>query len=120
MKYANYFFLVIFLLCTAVQYNDPDPVRWMILYGAAATCCFLYAVRKLPIYLALSTAVVACIWILLLVPFVWGKPIPLDEVFSMIHMISPGVEEVREIGGLAIVVAWMSVLAVKTRSFYRA
>ena len=103
-----------------VQYNDPDPLRWMILYGAATSCCFLYAMRKLPLYLPAATAVVAFLWILLLLPAVWGKSIPWNEVYSLIHMFSPGVEEVREIGGLAIVAGWMSVLAIQTRSMNRA
>jgi hypothetical protein len=119
MRIANYCFLVIFLLCLVVQYNDPDPVRWMIVYGAAAACCLLYAMQKLPIYLSVVTAIVGTLWILLLLPAVWGKAIPLNEVFSMIHMFSPGVEEVREVGGLAIVVGWMTVLAFKRRSIIR-
>jgi hypothetical protein len=120
MKFVNYIFLIIFLLCMAVQYNDPDPFRWMFLYGAAALCCILFALRKLPPYLPLATAVVAGLWILLLLPAVWGLSIPAKEVFSMVHMFSPGVEEVREIGGLSIVMIWMTVLAIKTRSIIRA
>lgn len=120
MRVANYFFLVVFLLCVAVQYNDPDPVRWMILYGSAATCCILFSSRKLPVYLSAATAVAALLWVVLLLPDAWGKAIPIKEVFSMIHMFSPGVEEVREIGGLLIVACWMVVLSIKTRSFIKA
>ncbi len=120
MKIANLLFLVIFLLCVAVQYNDPDPVRWMVIYGLAALCCMLFAFKKLPVYLPVVTAVAALIWAVLLLPAVFGKTIPMREVFSMIHMFSPGVEEVREIGGLSIVAFWMIVLALKTRSFIRA
>jgi hypothetical protein len=120
MKFANYFFLILFLLCMAVQYNDPDPFRWIFLYAAATSCCILFALRNLPVYLPVGTAIVAGLWILLLLPVVWGKSIPAGEVFSMVHMISPGVEEVREIGGLSIVMIWMTVLAIKTRSIIRA
>ncbi|MGH9857792.1 MAG: transmembrane 220 family protein, partial [Acidobacteriota bacterium] len=70
----------------AVQYNDPDPFRWMFLYAAAAVCCILFALRNLPVYLPVATAIVAGLWILLLLPAVWGQSIPLKEVFSMIHM----------------------------------
>ena len=31
----------VFLLFAVVQYNDPDPVRWMAIYLAAALCCAL-------------------------------------------------------------------------------
>lgn len=119
MKFANYFFLVIFLLCVAVQYNDLDPLRWMFLYGAAACCCLLFAIHKLPVYLPVATAVASFLWILLLLPAVRGTEIPAGEFFSFVHMFSPGVEEAREIGGLAIVIAWMIVLAIKTHSKIR-
>ena len=117
MKVANVVFLVIFLLCVAVQWNDPDPVRWMSIYGAAAICCLLFALRKLPFYFSAATALIALVWSLFLLPDVWGKPIPVREVFSLIHMISAGVEEVREIGGLLLVFGWMIVLTKKTLGF---
>jgi len=112
---VNYFFLLIFLLCVAVQYNDPDPFRWMAIYGAGAACCALFTVRKLPWYLAAAVGLVALIWAFLILPDVWGRSIPMKEVFSTIHMLSLGVEEVREMGGLLIVAFWMFVLFLKTR-----
>ena len=120
MTFANGVFLVVFLLCVAVQWNDPDPVGWMAIYGAAALCCVLFALRKLPFYFPAVTALVALLWSLLILPEVWGKPIPVREVFSLVHMISAGVEEVREIGGLLIVFGWMVVLTKKTLGFKEA
>src|SRR5688572_1910273 len=117
MKVLNLIFLAIFLLCAAVQWNDPDPYRWIAIYGAAAFCCFFYFRRKLPAYLPAVTAIVAFLWILLLIPVVWGQQIAWHQVFATIHMLSPGVEEIREIGGLFLVLIWMMVLAYKTRSF---
>jgi hypothetical protein len=117
--FVNYFFLLIFLVCAVLQWNDPDPVRWIVVYLAAAFCCFVFAIRRLPVYVPVVTAIVSILWILVLLPFVWGQTIPMDEVFSMIHMYSPGVEELREIGGLLIVTIWMIALAVKTRRFKR-
>jgi hypothetical protein len=113
---VNYFFLLIFLLCVAVQYNDPDPFRWMAVYGAAALCCVLFVIRKLPLQLAAVVGLVSLIWAILIVPEVWGQSIPVKEIFATIHMLSPGVEEIREIGGLLIIAFWMFVLLLKTRS----
>jgi predicted membrane protein len=112
---VNYFFIIVFLLCVAVQYNDPDPVRWMIIYGAAALCSILYAARKLKVYLSVATAVAALAWIFLILPEVWGKAIAWHHVFATIHMISPEVEFVREMGGLLIVVCWMTVLTSRVK-----
>ncbi len=35
-----------FLFAAAVQYNDPDPVHWMLLYLTSAACCVLAATGK--------------------------------------------------------------------------
>lgn len=35
-----------FLFAAAVQYNDPDPIHWMLLYLASAVCCILAALGK--------------------------------------------------------------------------
>jgi len=35
-----------FVLCAAVQINDPDPVRWITVYGVSATLCASAAIRR--------------------------------------------------------------------------
>ena len=115
VDFVNYFFLLVFLLCVAVQYNDPDPLPWMAIYGAAFVCCILFAVRKIPPYVAAAVGLAGLVWAFLIVPEVWGRTIPIKEVFATIHMLSPGVEEVREMGGLLIVSFWMLVLFLKSK-----
>ncbi|ARS34482.1 transmembrane 220 family protein [Pontibacter actiniarum] len=39
---------IAFLSFVAVQYNDPDPLVWMLLYGVAALLCFLSAFNRAP------------------------------------------------------------------------
>ncbi len=41
MKYISLFFSLIFLLFAAWQYNDPDPILWIPIYGIAAYCSFM-------------------------------------------------------------------------------
>ena len=36
LSITNYVMLAVFILCIAVQYNDPDPGIWMLIYGLAA------------------------------------------------------------------------------------
>jgi hypothetical protein len=115
VDFVNYFFLLIFLLCMAVQYNDPDPLQWMAIYGAALVCCILFAVRKLAPYMAAAVGLAALAWAVLILPEVWERTIPIKEVFATIHMLSPGVEEMREMGGLLIVSFWMFVLFLKSK-----
>ncbi len=39
MKLVNAILSVIFILFAAVQYNDPDPLMWMAIYGMVAVVC---------------------------------------------------------------------------------
>ena len=58
MKVIPIFFLVMFVIFAALQYNDPDPVQWMFAYLSAAFLSFLAYKGKLVNYVAfISTAV---------------------------------------------------------------
>ncbi len=48
MKYIYIISGIIFLLCAAVQYNDPDPGVWMAIYGVAAIVSFQGVRHYLP------------------------------------------------------------------------
>lgn len=41
MKFLNAFFVIIFLISAGLQYNDPDPLLWMGIYGYGALVCLL-------------------------------------------------------------------------------
>ena len=98
-----------FLLAVALQYNDPDPVQWMAIYGAAALACVLALARRLWRWYAVGVAVVAAVWAATLAPAVIGHVAPRD-LFGKAGMLTPRVEEAREMLGLVIVVVWMAVL----------
>ena len=51
LKVANWVMLAAFLFSVAVQYNDPDPIRWMLIYGLAALACILKLMGRLNWYL---------------------------------------------------------------------
>ncbi|HEX5152762.1 MAG TPA: transmembrane 220 family protein [Parafilimonas sp.] len=40
MKFFNIFFCLVFVLFAAVQYNDPDPFWWIVLYLYTALMCW--------------------------------------------------------------------------------
>ncbi len=48
--YIRPFFLLLlaayFIFAGAVQYNDPDPLHWMLIYFASALVCFLYLSKR--------------------------------------------------------------------------
>ncbi|MCB1174625.1 MAG: transmembrane 220 family protein [Leptospiraceae bacterium] len=113
LQSLNGFFLVAFLFSVAVQYNDPDPVVWMLIYGAAALVCLLFLLGRLPRWTAAVPGVISLIWALLLLPDIASSNAELSTqaVFGTAQMINERVELVREMGGLLIVCCWMGVLS---------
>ena len=109
LKIANYVMAAAFLLSVLVQYNDPDPVRWMAMYGAAMIACILFLLDKKHWYIFAGIGIVALLWALAWAPGVIGKT-QFSELFGALEMKNERVEEAREFGGLMIVVVWMVVL----------
>jgi hypothetical protein len=52
----------LFLFAAAVQYNDPDPLRWMAVYGLAALACVLSLARRLPRVVPVLVGLGAVAW----------------------------------------------------------
>ena len=110
---ADVGFGVLFLFAAVVQYNDPDPLRWIAIYLTAAIVSFWSARGNVPQYLALSLLAVAAVWAASLVPAVMRQLPSLFDLAGSFQMMAPGVEETREFGGLSITAAWMGSVAVR-------
>jgi hypothetical protein len=107
---------LLLLSFAAVQYNDPDPARWMAIYGAGALVSALAAFRPRAAWLpAAAVAAVALAWAVYWCSGVIGRHVDMAEVFAVTRMIDASVEETRETLGLLIVAAWMAVVAVRGR-----
>jgi hypothetical protein len=100
---------LLFLLALVAQYNDPDPLRWMAIYGAAAAAGVLLLGGRLPRWLPVVVGLVALIWATALAPGVVGRVAP-GDLFREVTMASAAIEEAREMIGLLIVAGWMLVL----------
>jgi hypothetical protein len=100
---------LLFLVAVALQYNDPDPVQWMAIYGAAALACLLALRGRLPRWLPALVGLAALVWAAALAPRVVGQVAP-GELFREMGMATLAIEEAREMGGLLIVAIWMLVL----------
>ena len=105
MVFVKIFFGCLFLLAVAVQYNDPDPVFWMVLYGVAALITFT-AIKRTPRNLAAAAGVAYILGAMYWVPKGWQRAW-IDN------------EEVREAGGLVICGVWLLILAVVGYYEYR-
>jgi hypothetical protein len=112
VKGANRLMAVLFAIAVAVQYNDPDPLRWMAIYGLAGLGCLLALAGRLPRLLPVLVGLAALAWAATLAPGVVGQ-VSIGELFESYAMKSAPVEEAREMGGLLIVAAWMAVLALR-------
>jgi hypothetical protein len=105
----------LFLLSVVVQWNDPDPVRWMAIYGAALAVCVVVAVRgRIAPWIPVAVAAVALLWSLDWIDY--GPAIAAyAHMFDAWEMKNVSVEEAREASGLLIVTGWMAVVAVGER-----
>ncbi len=109
VRISNWGMAGIFFLCLIVQYNDPDPLLWMVIYGAAVMSCLLFLLNKPFLICSTLTGIVATVWATFLFfelqqaldPIIWA------DVFGHADMKTEAVELVREIGGLLIVSLWM-------------
>ena len=68
MKIFNYIFVLLFLSFAALQYNDPDPIVWIAIYGAMAYVCFRATRGKLSIPLFIALAVIYLVYMVILFP----------------------------------------------------
>jgi hypothetical protein len=109
LRAFNFLMTGAFLFSVIVQYNDPDPLRWMSIYGLAALASIFSFKQQLRWQFSAVVGGVALIWAASLAPHVIGKT-TFRDMFQSFHMINEVVEEAREMGGLLIVASWMAVL----------
>ena len=106
----NGFMMAAFALSAVVQYNDPDPIPWMMVYVSALALCVGWHRGRLPWWFfaaAAAASVVASLTIATMVPAGADVWIAVGDW----HMSEAGSELIRESGGLGLVATWMAVLA---------
>jgi hypothetical protein len=108
----NVIFMIALILSVAVKYNDPDPLLWMLVYGAGGGCCILFMLNKLHWALSAIVFTVTVFSAGMFLPDVLEAHVSIVELFQDITMKSKGVEYGREMGGLLIEAIWMGVLTV--------
>jgi hypothetical protein len=97
-------------LCVALQYNDPDPIRWMLMYGAGAVASVLLPIKKPAAALALLVGMVTLAWAFYLIHSVWGL-IGISDLTNKMSEKGGAVEVGREAGGLLIQGVWLMLAA---------
>ena len=117
MKILHFTLALLFLLFAAVQYNDPDPAVWMLLYGGVALHFALAALGRLYRPAAWLWLGVAVVWAATLAPdcLHWLR-MGMPSIVQTMKAEVPWVELTREFLGLLIVAAASGWLLWRTRA----
>ena len=93
---------VLFAVSVGLQVNDPDPVRWILIYGAGGLAVGLLPARRVLVIPAVAIGLVAAAGGGYLASQVLGV-IHLSDLWLKMSEKGGAVEVGREAGGLAIV-----------------
>ena len=110
MKAFNIIFGILFLISAGLQYNDVDPLLWIVLYGFGAWACFMAARGR---YLIWAYASGIAVYLGFVVYFLIFKHNVLDwalhheakDLVQSMKADKPWIEETREVLGLMIMIA---------------
>ncbi|MDZ4681601.1 MAG: transmembrane 220 family protein [Saprospiraceae bacterium] len=101
MKLLHLFLALLFFLFAAVQYNDPDPLGWMLLYGYVAGVCAFAAFGHRNRLVLLAGIGVVMIWIISLTPaFIAWLRMGMPTIAGSMKAEAPHIELMREFSGL--------------------
>jgi len=107
---------LLFLLFAAVQYNDPDPVQWMLLYGGVAVHFVLAALGWLYRPALWVWLIVSVCWVAFLSPdFIAWLRMGAPSIVQTMKAEVSWVEVTREFLGLGIAAVACSWLLWRTR-----
>jgi hypothetical protein len=119
MKVFNLLLAAMFVVFAFVQVNDPDPVVWILIYGAMAVTCILAAFnRYYPVFLVvLLVAYVAYSVVFFPGVVQWlqseDKSMLFDDLAKMQYLY---IEESREFLGLLICILVLVMHLVRSRT----
>lgn len=106
MKILYWIIATLFVFCALVQYNDPDPLVWMLAYGVVAALYMLAALDRPHRRVAQLAFLVILVWAATYAPAFWdwiqmGAP----SIVETMKAEKPYVELTREFLGLVLAVA---------------
>lgn len=95
---------VLFAGMAMLQFNDPDPFLWSLVYGSAAVACSLYVFDAFLEVVGRTLCISYLAGILVLLLQMGG-----NSFFDVEQMMGV-TEPIRELSGLAIAAVWMGIL----------
>ena len=118
MRVVNFLLAVVFLVFAFVQINDPDPLTWILIYGAMAVVCVMaiFAYYPMRFMIALLVAYMGYSFFYFDGVSEWlkqeNKAALFDDIAKMEHWY---IEEAREFLGLMICIAVLVMYIVRAR-----
>lgn len=97
MKYLMYFFIILFILFAAVQYNDSDALVWILVYLTPAYLCYYKLRNRGDSRLFFLIGLVFLLWAINIFPDQWE-----GLMLENLTMKTRNVELARESLGLGI------------------
>lgn len=117
MKNTFRILAVIFALFAAVQYNDPDPLPWMLLYGSVAVHFGMAAYRRANRTAVWFSMFAAAFWAIALLPeFVGWLRMGAPTIVGSMKAEAPWIEYTREFLGLGLAALACGFLLRKSKS----
>ncbi|MBW2425918.1 MAG: hypothetical protein JRG86_16845 [Deltaproteobacteria bacterium] len=108
MKLAALVFAFVFLIAAAVQWNDPDPLLWILGYLLAAGLSAFAAAGRVAVLPSAGAAAIFALWFLSLAPSLFAAE---RAAFTSFQMQASSHEEPREAVGLLLAAGWCGALA---------
>ncbi|MEQ1746131.1 MAG: transmembrane 220 family protein [Saprospiraceae bacterium] len=103
MKRTLWVLALVFAVFAAVQYNDPDPLPWIALYGSVAAQFGLAAAGRKNRLALWITLIASLLWAIALLPeFVNWIKIGAPTIVGSMKAEEPWIEYTREFLGLAL------------------
>jgi hypothetical protein len=118
MRIVSFLLAVMFLVFAFVQINDPDPVIWILIYGAMAVISIMAIFNFYPFKVMIGLVVLYIAYSIVYLPGVleWlkqdDKSLLFDDVAKMQY---PYVEQAREFLGLMICIVVLVIFIVRAR-----
>jgi len=106
-KWVCWLLAAYFAMCVGLQYNDPDPIRWMVIYGAAMVISVQLPRTPAAVPAGYVVGLIAAVWAGYLVYRIWGL-VTLGDLPRKMGEKGGAVEEEREAGGLIIEALWLA------------
>ncbi len=106
-RYLSWSCALLLLLCAGLQFNDPDPLRWIAFYAGAAAISIILPLRLRVHPVAVVLGMAAAIWCGYLGAPVVGL-VGLTDLFTKMSDQGGLVEQAREAVGTGLVSLWLA------------